>query len=112
MIGILRVGPYRYPKYSWRIRPVNFFLENFSIRWYNGGMGIIRRWHGTEPEKAMRWRLAEGEIVRSFGGAFAARRTPVGGVLEKCLAAKTWESRYKTLDDYIASLKETVKPKG
>ncbi len=72
-------------------------------------MGIIRRWYGTETEAATRWKLAEGEIVRSFGGAFAARRTPVGTILEKCYVKGSWETKFRDADHYVASLKEIVK---
>lgn len=72
-------------------------------------MGIIRRWYGTETEAATRWKLSNGDIVRSFGGAFAARRTPVGTILEKCQVGKTWETKFRDADHYIDSLKDTRK---
>lgn len=71
-------------------------------------MGIIRRWHGTESEEVTRRKLKKGDIVRSFGGTFAARMGPIGGILERCLAINTWETKYRTIDEYVASLHEKV----
>lgn len=71
-------------------------------------MGITHKWNGTESVAETRRKLRNGDIVRSFGGAFAARVTPLGGILEKCTAKYTWETRYTTPDEYMASLYEVV----
>ena len=67
-----------------------------------------RRWNGTEPEKMTRQKLRGGGVVRAYGGTFAARVKPLGGVLEKCLAKNTWETHYQTVDDYVNSLREVL----
>ncbi len=67
-------------------------------------MGILKRWNGAENVAETRRKLRRGDIVRSFGGAFAAKVTPIGGVRETCLGKNTWETKYRTVDEYIASL--------
>ena len=67
-----------------------------------------RRWNGTESEKITRQKLRNGKVVRAYGGAFAARLSPIGYVLEKCLAPNTWETKYPTPNEYLDSLREVL----
>lgn len=67
-----------------------------------------RRWHGVESEKATRRRLRNGDVAQAYGGAFVVKMTPLGGVLERCIAGNTWETKYRTVDEYVVSLKEIL----
>ncbi len=89
-----------------RARLTVVYIYYTHTLWYNTDMGKARIWNGTESVRTTRRKLKNGDVVRSFGGAFAAKATPLGGVLEKCLAERTWETKYRTEDEYIGSLYE------
>ena len=75
-------------------------------------MGILRRWYGMESEKITRRKLRNGFVVEAYGGTFVAKVTPIGGVSERCRTGievdDTWETKYRTTDEYIASLYEAA----
>ncbi len=67
-----------------------------------------RQWNGVESQKITQQKLRNGDVVRAYGGAFGAKATPLGGVLEKCTVPRTWETKYRTINEYIASLYGTL----